>query len=201
MFKAFNEFLSSTLLPGLLRSYRFLFPAIAAEFPSDYSLAESVERLRQAATPTSASAYLTRRTMVGNVSGREVWLQAFMVGARRGYYPMRFDGKFRQAHNGLVLAGRFTLTTGNKAYQLFCLCFLTVLTLGFIGQEWSRAHPVWWGPLPCLAFLVGLVFHGQFSYRTRNNVAWLSRIIIQTLTVSQPNQTLQVTAGGGGLSS
>ena len=183
MFKTQEESSPLTLLV-LIGVYRLIFPAIRAEFSSDYPLPQAVQRLREVASPISLANCFGSRTTVGEIGEQNVWLQVFLGTVNWGHYPMRFDGKFQRVGDNLVLSGQFTLTSGNKAWMLLWIGGATLFTVGPAVQQWSRADPAWWSaPLFPLVILVLVIISGRFCCRHHSNVPWLSKIISQALVI------------------
>lgn len=87
----------------LKRFWKFLYGDVPVRFPSEFSLAESVTRLR-ARTRRSVFSSLLRQAAVGRVTESDVRLERFI--------PL--------FHNG----------PGPKAFMTFCLAFMLIWTIG-----------------------------------------------------------------------
>ncbi len=157
-----------------------LFPTVPAVFPSDYPLAESIFRLREATVESSFDA-MFRQAALGGVAER-VWLTRSIPFVGTSNRP-RFLGSFQQRARGVVLSGNFGTPPLNKVGTLLSLGFVLCVEIQVCIGALAGRTTVWWVPLPGLGFValgVGSLKLGQWF--ARNDVAWLSDVITRALT-------------------
>jgi hypothetical protein len=148
---------------------------------SDYSLAESVERLASA-TRRPSLATMSPEAAVGRVDARRVRLVRVIPFVRNSFKPV-FTGAFEDTDGRVLLRGSFGVHGSVKVF--LCLWFGALLALALFGG-WRAAHDgsdAWKFSLFCagmMLFGVGLVALGRWF--ARNDEAWLSNVIRGALT-------------------
>src|SRR5688572_18350389 len=96
-----------------------LFGSIPAEFPSEYSLEESVERLQAVVKKLAGLAVLVSDQAVGRVAPENVHITR--VGFNAGLMGPAFQGHFHQDTDRIVLRGAFSVPLGVKVgLLLYC---------------------------------------------------------------------------------
>ena len=165
----------------LTRLSEFVFPTIAATFPSDYSVEDSARELRAASVGFGFDAVFTRG-VAKDSSKVCVRLD------RRS----RFIGTLE--HNGqkTVLVGRFPPSGWFKFYHTAGLVFSVVIAVLMLWGALFGKLLVWWGPLaPVGMFAAELGMFRLNQWFDRKNVVWLSHKIEYALTEAsrrpQPN--------------
>src|SRR5256885_5120483 len=109
------------------RLFNFLYRDVPAQFPSDFSLMASVERLRRRTKRTVFSA-LFRQAAVGPVTESKVRLQRVIPLFRNSFKPI-FVGRFEHSHGRVILQGRFTMFLFSKIFMTAWLGFALVWTI------------------------------------------------------------------------
>ena len=168
----------------LRRLWRFVFVSVPARFRSDFSVNQSVERLRSRTKRTIFSA-LFRQAAVGPVSESRVRLQRVVPMFGNSFKPI-FVGAFALSQGRVVLEGRFTIYPFAKVFM--CIWFsigLTIAAFALIGVLRAIAqHGLSEGPaallvpLGVLAFLlvgVGIVRVGWWL--SRRDIPYLTAVI------------------------
>jgi hypothetical protein len=166
----------------LRRLWEFVFVSAPARFPSDFSVSQSVERLRAHTKRTIFSA-LFRQAAVGPVSESRVRLQRVIPMFGNSFKPI-YVGAFTLSQGRVVLEGRFTMYRTAKAFM--CIWFsigLTIVAVALVGalkaiveHRLGDQPVVLLAPLGPLAFLLGGVGFVRGCW-------WLSRGDIPYLTV------------------
>ena len=129
-----------------------------ADFPSAFSLDESVKRLA-AATERSVFKAFSKEAAVGQVSRDRVSLQRVIPLVGNSFKPY-YVGMFRETGGQVTLTGHFTMHSLAKAFltfwfgfcllwtaQRFCRCWRAILTLGgshSLGWSCLRLVSPWW---------------------------------------------------------
>ena len=109
------------------RLFNFLYRDVPAQFPSDFPLMASVERLRERTKRTVFSA-LFRQAAVGPVTESKVRLQRVIPLFGNSFKPI-FVGRFELSHGRVILQGRFTMFRLSKIFMTAWLGFALVLTI------------------------------------------------------------------------
>ena len=155
----------------------FLFPASEAEFPSLYSLPESIVRLRAATDQAS----LFKQSMHGEFREAGVVLSRDVPFFGNHYAPV-FLGSFQVAGTQVVLRGQFGTKRWFVTYQCVGLIFLASLSALSLPVAIIRPREAWWVPLVFLGLVVLAAGHIRlWQWVSRGDVAWLSRRIGYTL--------------------
>lgn len=103
-----------------------LFPSYPAVFKSDFSLAESVSRLRSC-TRRNALSSLFAESAAGPVTESRVRLQRIVPMFGNSFKPV-FIGAFDQEEGRVFLRGRFTLFAATKIFMAMWFSFVAVWT-------------------------------------------------------------------------
>ena len=161
--------------------WAILYGSTPAEFKSDYSLTESIARLR-AATRRSVFKALAGPAAVGRVTESSVRLQRVIPMVGNSFKPF-FIGRFETRDDGVYLAGKFSMLLFVKAFMT--VWFGACLAFTFLPAIVTyRTHGApWWFSLGSLGmFGAGLGFVALCKWFARNDVAWLSDVIGSALT-------------------
>ncbi len=175
----------------LKRFFSFLYGDIPARFPSDFSLSESVARLREG-TKRSIFSALLRQAAVGRVTASRVRLQRVIPFFGNSFKPI-FVGTFTESHGRVVLEGRFTMFLFSKVFMTVWLAFAVVWTLlaAFAVIMAVSDNPGKLGgqpmtllfPLVGVAFFVAGVAFVRFSWwLSRKDMTFLEPVIRQALS-------------------
>jgi hypothetical protein len=166
-----------------------LYGSTSAEFESAFDLAESIRRLTSA---TSRSIFTVRESAVGTVSESYVSLQRVIPLVGNSYKPL-FVGAFCVRNGRTFLAGSFAIRKSVRVFMSVWFGFMllwTVLTVPALLQHDANA---WWFPFAGIGMLLtGVAFVWFCKWLARNDVAWLSNVILNALSSGQkpPNRSL-----------
>ena len=146
-----------------------------------FDVDQSVRRLTDATGRTVFAAVFQQRA-VGKVSASRVSLQRIIPFVANSFKPY-FIGEFRVSDHRVVLSGRFTMHWSSRLFMSFwfggCV-FWTLLVAAAVLKNGDANY--WWAP-----FLgVGMICAGALlvcvgKWFARNDVAWLSRVIRESL--------------------
>jgi hypothetical protein len=158
-----------------------LFESTPAEFRSDYSIAESVQRLSAVTSRWGLS--LSQTQAVGKVSPDRVRLQRVIPMVRNSFNPF-FTGHFETRDGRTVLTGHFAMSVYTRIFMTLWLAMATAFTVElFAGDVRSTNGTTAWPPLVTLLFPVGGIgFVLLAKWFARNDVPWLSAVITRALT-------------------
>jgi hypothetical protein len=167
----------------------WLFGNWPVSFHSDYSLPDSIERLRAAVKP-HVFATLFRQAVVGPISGDSVRLQRLTPLSRNSFKPM-FYGEFVVNAELVELRGRFTMSTYTTVFMTVWTGFAGVWTLMALGVaistmiagSGSLSKDAWIAVLFGIGFVAfgcGLMKVGWWL--SRKDIGFLSRTIQDALT-------------------
>jgi hypothetical protein len=158
-----------------------LYGSVSTEFPSEFSVEESIARLRACTKRTVFSA-LTQESAVGKVSEDRVSLQRVIPFFGNSFKPF-FIGAFRRTAAGVVLSGRFTMIWPVKIFMSFWLGFCFLWTLGASFAVIRDRPANWFFPVFGVGmFAVGVGFVRLCQRFSRRDVEWLSEIIRSALS-------------------
>ena len=172
------------------RLFDLLYGATPADFESAFGLEESVRRLAAASKRSVFRAFI-HQAAVGCVSKDRVSLQRVIPFVGNSFKPF-YIGEFREIGGRVVLSGRFTMLWWVKASMTywfgFCLLWTALAILPLLVRD---AH-AWWFPFAGLSmFSAGVAFVAFCKWLSRNDVAWLSRVIQDALSKEPPNSRFQ----------
>jgi hypothetical protein len=158
-----------------------LFESTPAEFRSDYSIAESVQRLTAVTSRWAVS--LSQTQAVGKVSPDKVRLQRVIPMVRNSFKPC-FTGHFETRDGRTVLTGHFAIPMSARIFMVIWLAMATLFTVAFLAGD-LRSPNGTPASLPLFGLLfpaagIGLIVLGKWF--ARNDVAWLSDVMTRALT-------------------
>jgi hypothetical protein len=163
-------------------------------------MSESVLRLR-AATKRSIFSCLIRQAAVGSVDESRVCLQRVIPFFGNSFKPI-FVGKFRQTNSGVVLDGKFTLFMFSKIFLSIwfgggilipIIAMINTLLIYLYQPEKSASidPTIFLIPLICAGFIViGILFLRFCWWLSRHDIDYLSKVITDALTPTEPNEAL-----------
>jgi len=166
--------------------WNMLFGSYPKTFESSYDFEESV-RLLKAATKRSIFSSFLSQNAVGRVSVERVSLQRVIPFVGNSFKPF-FVGRFERKNGRVVLEGHFTLHFFTKIFMAFWFGFVIFWTAFATYQVIAEGKGDW--KLPFFGaglFLAGSGFVVIGKWFSRNDIAWLSRVITAALTSKQSN--------------
>jgi len=155
-----------------------LFQSIPAEFISEYSLEESIERLR-GVVKWSVFQALFQEAAVGRVSKRRVSIRRDIPLVGNPYKP-HFIGKFECKSGQVFLTGVFTFGLLPRMFMAIWFGFLGIFCLMVLGKSPPNAELM----LLAVAGIggAGLGFMHFANWLSRHDIAWLSSLIGHALS-------------------
>jgi hypothetical protein len=156
----------------------FMFQSTPVEFLSDFSLEESVARLKAVVMP-SVFHTLFAEAVVGKIRSGSVSLGRYIPMVGNSFKPF-FRGTFQERSGRIVLAGVFTMHPWMKVLMTFWFGFFGVVTLSISAAAIKGTLQINVG----FAFIItfgffalgfGIVRWGQWL--SRMDVPWLSTVI------------------------
>ena len=179
----------------LQRIFSFLYGNVPVRFPSDFSLAMSIERLRQR-TKRSVFSALFRQAAVGPVDESSVRLHRVIPMFGNSFKPI-FVGRFNLEEGRVVLEGRFTMFRLSKIFMTIWLVFALIWTvlaaaaaLKTVAQDRgtiSEDPEALLVPLVgVLFFLAGVAFVRGCWWLSRNDMVFLTSVIQAALQDVKP---------------
>jgi hypothetical protein len=160
-----------------------LFDSVSAEFPSSYSVSESVVRLGSVAAPWYTWAIFAQQA-VGTVTKDRVALVRVRPFIRNDFKP-QFTGRFVESDGAVTLVGRFGMRFWTKAFMSFWLGFCLLWTIGTTVAVLSQSDSPRFLPLAGLGlFAFGIVLLAAAKSWGRADIDWLSDTIRRNLTKS-----------------
>jgi hypothetical protein len=166
-----------------------LYASAPVEFESLFDVDQSVRRLADATGRTVFAAVLQQRA-VGKVSASRVSLQRVIPFVTNSFKPY-FIGEFRVSDHRVVLSGKFTMHWSSKLFMSFWFSFCVFWTLA-VTTAVVIGDAEWWVPFMGVGLMcagVGLVWLGKWF--ARNDVAWLSSVIRESLGGPSNNDRLE----------
>ena len=165
-----------------------------ASFNCRYSLTESVAQLSSVVKPSVFSA-LFEQCAVGKVSENKVAIQRVIPFVNNGFKPF-FIGSFESSGDRTVLTGNFRLPRSTTIFMTILFGVLGIISVigGFFGILLTviSSPNDWRGLLFMLAcagmFTAGILLVHIGKWFARNDVGWLSQLIIDTIG-TQPSET------------
>lgn len=174
---------------ALRRLYEFVFVSVPVRFPSDFSVQQSVARLR-ARTKRTVFSTLFRQAAVGPVSESRVRLQRVIPLVGNSFKPV-FVGRFELSQGRVVLEGQFTVFRAVKVFMciwfaigLLIVAIVLAGTLKAIVQHRVGQEPaVLLAPLgPIVFLLAGVGFVRSGWWLSRKDMAYLAGVIEAALS-------------------
>ena len=153
--------------------YQFVFRSVEVEFESDYSLAESVERLQEVSRARSPA-------IRGTVAETYVSIHRADPPMRQDFRPW-FFGRFLVRNGRVVLRGGFSMHDGARIllglWLAGCAYALWRSLFAAIEASVSPALPL----VPLGLFAAGALIAWIGRNATRDDPAWISDVITRTL--------------------
>jgi hypothetical protein len=149
-----------------------------AQFVSEYSLEESIERLG-AVVKRSAFQVPIHGGAAGKVSAGRVSIRRVYALARNSFQP-NFIGRFESETGHVLLTGVFTFHLGTRVFMAIWFGFLAFGTLSILregGHNAGLALLIIFGEI---GFGLGLM-HGGY-WISRHDITWLSSVIERALS-------------------
>jgi len=159
----------------------FIWGTVPADFESRFGLDESVRKLSDATT-RFVFLLVTKPVAVGKVSNDRVSLRRVTPFYGNNFYF--FFGEFREQNGRVALSGHFTLSPFFKLFMTLwlsvCPVWTSVAAVAVIAR--GDTH-LWWFPLFGVgAFGAGVTFVWLLKWMSRKDIAWLSRVIQDSLS-------------------
>jgi hypothetical protein len=165
--------------------YNLVYGSAPAEFKSDLTLDESIQRLT-AATRRSVFFTLTREAAVGKVSKERVSLWHFTPILGNSFKP-RFIGRFDSENGQVILTGRFTMMLFVKIFMTFWFGFCFLWTFGAIVAAIASPLTPWLLPLGgVLMIAVGSGFVAFAKQLSASDIHWLTSVIQEAMRKGPP---------------
>jgi hypothetical protein len=155
-----------------------IYGSVPARFESRYSVPESISRLEKVVRPWSFRDFGSERA-VGTITAERTSVRR--VYGQNSFRPI-FVGAFQPVGSTSVLIGRFTLARWVKFFLPAWLGVLAVFTVFITDAAITGSATTRWAPLFGVAMLgmgLGIARFGVWS--TRNDIAWVSRVISEAL--------------------
>jgi hypothetical protein len=153
--------------------HELFFVRTEVEFASDYSLAESVERLQEVSRALSPA-------IRGTVAETYVSVHRADPPARQEFRPW-FFGRFLVRDGRVVLRGGYAMHDGAKLFMGLwlgaCALALWLSILAALRETTSPLLPL----VPSALFAVGALVLWLGRRATRTDPAWISDVITRTL--------------------
>lgn len=162
--------------------WAILYGSTPAEFKSDYSLEDSIARLR-AATRRSVFQALGEPAAVGRVNPSSVRLKRVIPMVGNSFKPF-FVGHFETRNGGVYLVGRFSMLWFSKAVMTAWLGFM--LTFAIVGAilTYRTGRAPWLSLGGIGMFGAGLFLVTIGKWFARNDAGWLSEVIGSALATT-----------------
>jgi hypothetical protein len=160
--------------------FKFLYGSIPIRFVSPYSVQESITRLSAVVKPSVLNSF-SGQCAVGTVTGKKVRIQRVIPLVGNAWKPF-FYGAFSAAETGAVLEGAFKFSTFTRVFMSIWFGFIAFWTLLATAAVLSKLPSDFWFPLFGVAMFaagIGMVRVGKWF--ARNDIAWLSQLIVQAL--------------------
>jgi hypothetical protein len=153
--------------------YELFFGSAGIEFESDYSLAESVERLQEVSRALSPA-------IRGTVAETYVSIHRADPPARQDFRPW-FFGRFLVRNGRVVLRGGYAMHVGARILLGLWIagCAYALWRSAFAAIEETASPALLLVPLGLLAAGALLAWFGRRT--TRDDPAWISEVITRTL--------------------
>ncbi len=160
-----------------------LFHKTPAKFESNFSLADSVERL-SATVKSSPIRSALKETLVGRVKSDKVRISRYRPRRGNSFKPY-FHGKFKIVDGATVLSGYFSIHSMVKIIMsiiyIFMILFAVLAFLSSLGEE-----SVLEGLKSAIGGLIALVIPELFvrfgQWYSRGDLEFISEIIASSLT-------------------
>ncbi|HTT39768.1 MAG TPA: hypothetical protein VMH32_19135 [Burkholderiales bacterium] len=160
--------------------FELIYGGVPARFESPFSVQESVALLGQVVKPSVFHA-LTKQNAVGSVTEGKVSIQRVIPWVRNSWKPF-FIGSFKTIGGRTVLEGRFTFSPWVKLCMSIWFGFIAIWVV--LATIIVIRHPngEFWFPLFGVGlFAVGILMVLAGKWFGRNDIAWLSQVILTAL--------------------
>lgn len=160
--------------------FQFLYGSIPARFESPYPASEATARLVAVVKPSVLSSF-AGQCAVGTVTERKVRIQRVIPLVGNAWKPF-FYGSFSAAGAGAVLEGAFKFSAFTRVFMSIWFGFVAFWTLLATATVLTKSPSDFWFPLFGVGmFGAGLAMVRAGKWFARNDVAWLTQIIVQAL--------------------
>jgi hypothetical protein len=161
---------------------RLLFDSTPAQFDSNFSVEESVEKLRGASARWYSLSGLFNQRAVGVVFPDRVRLERVRPFIRNDFKP-QFVGHFVQSDGKVFLVGAFSMRLWTKVFMTFWLGFCVLWILGATIAVFAvPASPKFLPLAGVLMFVIGSSFTLAAKSWARDDISWLKDLIGNTLS-------------------
>jgi hypothetical protein len=159
----------------------------AVEFQSGFGLAESVDRLK-AATRRSVFRAMAREAAVGKVSAQRVVLQRVIPMFGNSFKPF-FVGRFVERDGRVFLVGQFRMLWLVRVFMTAWFGMLGLMVLLSAAATPFSSNDRWFSLLGAAGMgAAGLVLVTFGKWLSRNDPAWISRVIEGALSAEEPTR-------------
>ncbi len=157
----------------------------SVEFQSAFGLAESVDRLK-AATRRSVFLAMARQAAVGKVSAQRVVLQRVIPMVGNSFKPY-FVGSFIEHDGRVYLVGQFRMSWLVRVFMTFWFGMIALMALLSVTAVPPSAHNRWFSYLAAIGMATaGFALVTLGKWLSRNDPAWISRVIEESLSKEKP---------------
>lgn len=160
--------------------FQFLYGSIPVRFTSPYSTHEAMSRLSAVVKPTVLSSF-AGQCAVGTVTEKNVRIQRVIPLVGNAWKPF-FYGSFSKAEAGAVLEGVFKFSALTRVVMSLWFGFVSIWIILASAIALTNSPSDFWLPLLGVAMFgagIGLVLTGKWL--ARNDVAWVTQVIVQTI--------------------
>lgn len=160
--------------------FQFLYGSTPARFASPYPVHESITRLSAVVEPSILSSF-SGQCAVGTVKEKKVRIQRVIPLVGNAWKPF-FYGSFSASGNGSVLEGTFKFSLFTRVFMSIWFGFIAFWTVLTTSIVLTKSPSELWFPLfgvGMFAAGIGMVRVGKWF--ARNDVAWLTQVIVQAL--------------------
>ena len=163
-----------------------LYGSVPAEFPSAFTMQESVDRLKGSIEYYPGFLIAIKEAATGTVSENKVSLSRERPMFRNSFKPF-FVGRFEFREGRVVLVGRFTMHFFVKAFMTFWLGFCLYWTAMAAFTIAQREPSYSWVSLGGIGLLgIGVAFVRVAQFLSSDDVTWLSALIARALSGANP---------------
>ena len=160
--------------------FQFLYGATPVRFASPYSAHEAMARLSAVVKPSVLSSF-SGQCAVGTVTEKKVRIQRVIPLVGNAWKPF-FYGSFSAAGTGVVLEGAFKFSAFTRVFMSIWFGFVAVWTLLATATVHTKSPSDCWFPLFGVGmFAAGIAMVHAGKWFARNDVAWLTQVIVQAL--------------------
>lgn len=160
--------------------YQFLYGSVPVRFTSPYSTHEALLRLSSVVKPSVLSSF-AGQCAVGTVTETTVCIQRVIPLIGNAWKPFLY-GSFSATETGAVLEGAFKFSAFTRFVMSLWFGFVSIWTIMATAIVLTESTNDFWLPLVGVAMFtagIGMVLAGKWF--ARNDVAWLTQLIVQAL--------------------